>query len=83
MAPSPTNARPVNRNQVPAPGDLVPSAVLEGHADDEDHELELGSRDPEAELGSGSGDVRAFDREPVVLRPIVAEDELIVSMHVD
>src|SRR4051812_10841100 len=62
------------------PADLIPCAVLEDEANDEGDIFELRGREPEDSAGTRRPYVGNLDRQPVVLRPIVADDELVVGM---
>ena len=75
-------ARSRTSTAVGTPGDLVPGAVLQDHADHEDDVLELGRREGEEAASARRVEVGVLDGQVVVLRPVVAEDELVVGVHV-
>jgi hypothetical protein len=61
----------------------VPCGVLDHHADQEEPQLELRSRNQERRHGPGRCQIGGLDRQVVVLRHVVADDELIVRVDVD
>jgi hypothetical protein len=61
----------------------VPGAVLDHHADQEEPQLELRSGNHERRYGPGRRQIGNLDGQVIVLRHVVADDELIVrvDMH--
>ena len=72
-----------SRDPRPAHHHCVPGQVLQGQADDEQDELELGRRDEELAVGPGRAQEDRLERHPVALREVVADDELKVRVYVD
>ena len=61
----------------------VPGQVLEHQPRDEQDQLELRRRDAQVAGGLGGGDEGALERQPVVLREVVPDDQLVVRVDVD